>query len=198
MRSGFVRATAIVIVLCALRATTVFGQPVASCEGVADGTPCDDGDGCSGNDGFDHCAAGVCAGPGPCKSTTFSALPGGRIRMEWTAAAVELPGTFCEGVGLIPADQASAALGVSFGVLGEPMRLLPVTRATRQSRREVPPPNRKGALPRVVLQLKLNRLGRLLLASGRPLAVTSRMTLQRPDKPAVSANKLLELLRRGR
>lgn len=198
MRGDFVRTVGIVTVLCTLRAATVFAQPVASCEGVADGTPCNDVDGCVGNDGFDHCAGGVCTSPGPCKNTTFAALPGGRIRIEWTASAAEQPGTYCEGVGLVPADEASAVLGVSFRALGEPTRLLPVTRATRQSRKEVPVAGTKKGPPRVVLQLKMNRLGRLLLASGRPLTVASRMTLQRPEKPPVAANKLLELLRRVR
>src|SRR5262249_29646572 len=83
----------------------------ASCQGEPDGTPCDDGDGCTANDGVDHCAKGACMSPGPCSTVTFKVRRGSRIVMFWKPPKVN-PGASCDGMAFVSAEQVQAILGM--------------------------------------------------------------------------------------
>jgi hypothetical protein len=167
-------------------------QPVDACVGAPDGTPCEEnGDGCFYNSRKDACAAGVCKSPPACDRTTFTALPGGRLRMDWSKDPAQVvTGEFCQGDGFVTPEQVRAVLGITPPADGG---LVPITRA-RQSRKNVPPSGK------VRVTLRLNNLGRLLLArasaSGSGVEALARMTLTQPGAPPRGANRLIALRRR--
>jgi hypothetical protein len=169
-------------------------DPVRSCTGVPDGTPCaDDGDGCFYDDGNDRCSAGACRSPAPCARTTFSPLPRGGLLMAWSKDPKDVDrGEFCEGDGFVTPEMVRAITGIAPAVEDG---LVPVT-STGGSRRTVPPSGR------VHLRLRLNHFGRLLFgaASRQTIEVTvvARMTLTKPNGRVVAANRIVTLLRRRR
>ncbi len=172
-------------------------DPVAICEGVADGVPCpENGDGCWANDGLDRCLSGSCTSPPPCERTTFAAKRKGRVRMHWEKDPTKVTlGEFCIG----RVSVATALVQQLTSVVVPPDDGDQVILTRRQgSERTVP-----VATGRVQMDLRLNRLGRLLLARARgELPATARMTLVAPEAgTSVSANRpimLRELLKKLR
>src|SRR5262249_45002694 len=98
---------------------------------------------------------------------------------------------FCQGDGFVTPDQVRALLGIT-----PPSEngLVPITRA-HNSRKDVPPKTGK-----VRLKLRLNNLGRLMLAraaaNGSDVQALARMTLTQPGAAAKGANRLIALRRR--
>lgn len=187
------RATAFaaVVLAAAFVAMPCAAAAVTSCEGVADGTPCDEnGDGCFYDDGDDKCLAGVCASPPPCDRTTFTALPGGVVRMDWSKdPSLVTPGEFCEGKASVPVELVEQITGA---VPPSDHGFIQITR-TKNARKLVPPAGK------VRLKLHLNNLGRYLKthAAGAPLRARVRMALTKPNGgPTVAANRLIMLLAR--
>jgi hypothetical protein len=172
-------------------------EPVTSCAGQSDGTPCvDNGDGCTDETGFDACASGTCTSPGPCLNTVFRAAGPKSVETSWQKPfSAVTRGESCESQGSITAAEVGAITGV---VVGNPDEQVPLTRLKRKR----VPTRGRGSDAHVVLRLKLNGLGRRLLkvteGEGRPLNVVVVMRLKKPDASSVSARRLVGLLRAAR
>jgi hypothetical protein len=146
---------------------------------MPDGTPCDNGSGCTANDGFDHCSSGVCTSPKPCRTVTWKVKRLGQVVMKWDPTSIPggtvAPGAFCEGIAFVPAAQTQAILPeLSSGA----QDLVPVTKTVKKF---VPPSGK------VKMGLRLNSLGRQLIAKSGELQLQVRMTTTN-GTPLVSAS----------
>jgi len=197
MRTIVLLITAVALGHVALAQETL-PDPVASCEGVADGVRClANDDGCTANDGFDRCLSGRCASPPPCDRTHFLAKRKGSVGMSWQKDPSKVtPGEYCVGQAFVKAALIRQLTGAI--VPPDDGDQVIITRS-QGAQRTVPPSGQ------VDMTLRLNRLGRLLLARSRgTLSATARMTLNAPqaNPPSVgSANRemvLRELVRKLR